>query len=135
MKVIFCTNNLPFSLLIKLVTWSQWHHCGVIVEEGGQDYVIHAKASKGVIKQPLESFIKDYPNNELRIIDGNPSDAYNLLGKSYDFGGAIGHYFSTWNDPDKWFCSELVAYCCPDINPDFLGRFTPQRCYEISRSI
>lgn len=134
MRVIFCTNNLPFSVLIKLVTWSQWHHCGVIVKEQSIDYVIHAKASEGVIKEPLSKFKLDYPNHEIRIMNGDSTDANDLLGHKYDFGGAIGHYFSAWNDPDKWFCSELVAYCLDYVNLDFVGRFTPQRCYAMSLS-
>ncbi len=132
MRVIFCSNNMPFSLLIKLVTWSQWHHCGVVITEQGIDYVIHAKASKGVIKEPLSKVQIDYPNHEIRIMNGKANNAKDLLGCDYDFGGAFGHYFGAWNDSQKWFCSELVAYCLEFVNVDYLGRFTPQRCFELS---
>ena len=108
------------------------------MKEQGIDYVIHAKAFKGVIKEPLKKFKLDYPDHEIRVMHGNATDANALLGHKYDFGGAIGHYFSAWNDPEKWFCSELVAYCllltayCLDyVNLDFVGRFTPQRCYAM----
>lgn len=117
------------------MTWSQWHHCGVIVKEHGVDYVIHANASKGVIKESLDKFKLDYPDHEIRSMDGESTKANLLLGAKYDFGGAIGHYFSAWNSPDKWFCSEVLAYCSDDVDPDFLGRFTPQRCYEISKPL
>lgn len=135
MEVIFCNNNDFTSLLIKWVTQSNWHHCGVIIEEDGIKYVIHAKTKVGVIKEPLHKVMNDYPDHEIRVMSGNANKAVKLLGLPYDMGGAIGHYFSKWNDPDKWFCSELVAYCADEVNPDFIGRFTPQRCYAISRPI
>lgn len=96
------------------------------------DFVIHASYSRGVVKEPLDKFLLDYPDHEIRTMDGVSTRANDLLGKGYDLGGAIGHYFSAWNDKDEWFCSELVAYCMEDVNPDFIGRFTPQRCYEMS---
>lgn len=135
MRVIFCTNNLPLSLIIKFFTWSQWHHCGVIVKEQGIDYVIHAKAFKGVIKEPLQKFKLDYPKHEIRIMNGESTKANKLIGFGYDLFGAFGHYFSAWNNPKRWFCSELVAYCLEYVNVDFVGRFTPQRCYAISLPI
>ncbi len=43
-QVIFGRNNLPFSWLIRIVTWSRWSHCGIVIN----DKVFEARVFKGV---------------------------------------------------------------------------------------
>lgn len=130
MEVIFCRNKLPFSLLIRLFTWSKWSHCGVIVG----DNVIHATGAKGVICEPL-SEVKNRYKWEIRYIDGDASKAEDLLGCDYDFGGVFGHWFGAWDDMKKWFCSELVAYCSFIFDRNSKSRITPQHCYMVSKPL
>lgn len=130
MKVIFGRSNTIGSLLIRLATWSRWSHCGVII---GDD-VIHAIPVKGVIREPLSEFKKRY-KFELCEMRGDASLAVKFIGCKYDWGGVFGHWFGIWNDAEKWFCSELVAYCSKLFRRDRVNRVTQEHCYMISHSI
>ena len=130
MEVIFCRNKLPASLLIRLFTWSKWSHCGVI--DG--DYVIHATAGKGVIREPL-SDVKSRYEWEIRYMNGDATKARELIGCGYDWGGVFGHWFGAWDNMSKWFCSELVAYCSTTFDSSFKSRIVPQVCYMASHQL
>lgn len=130
MKVIFCTNNLPASLLIRLLTWSKWSHCGVVIG----DKVIHSTASKGVHYESLES-VKSRYKTEVREILGDELKAHEMIGCKYDWFGLFGHWFGAWNDGKRWFCSELVASCSDVFNRESTSRITPQNCYMVSHSL
>ena len=55
--------------------------------------------------QPFEKFVElDLPSD--KIIDFAKSQ----IGKPYDFSGIFGFVTNRdWQEPDSWFCSELVA--------------------------
>lgn len=130
MKVIFCRSNSITSLFIRLMTWSRWHHCGVIHD----GYVIHATASKGVVKESLQDVKKRY-TYEIRAMRGDASKALSLIGCKYDWGGVFGHWFGFFDKKNKWFCSELLAFCSSDFIQDRKSRVTPEHCYMISKEI
>ncbi|WP_102794301.1 hypothetical protein [Bowmanella denitrificans] len=129
MQVIYCRNHHPLSFLIRAFTWSRWSHCGVVI---GQD-VIHATAKHGVIRQSLAEVQRQYPSHEMRFMPGDARTALQYLGAGYDWGGVFGVRWGLWNQPDKWFCSELVAQCSGLFNNSRISRVTPEHCYMVSQ--
>ena len=136
-KVIFGRNNLPFSWIIRLFTWSRWSHCGVIDSTGVN--VIEATAKHGVAVSTLSGFKHRYKKHaivELPVLNG--VDAHSLLrqeiGKSYDWLAIISLVVKRdWEQPDKWFCSELIAHAIGIFRRDRVGRITPEDLWRISR--
>lgn len=109
MKLIFQSNNLPFSLVIKAVTQSEWHHVGI--SDGGTVY--EARVIGGVVKTDIESFKSRGKWFEVEI-ECDESKCIHFLeaqvGKPYDFSGAFALPFrASWENTNKWYCSELAA--------------------------
>jgi uncharacterized protein YycO len=109
MKLIFATDSEPLSKVIRTVTSCRWHHVGVIFD----DYVIEARFS-GVLKTPLADVKArgDYAVVDHAIANEDKALAFALeqVGKGYDIAGLIGFPFrARWQDPTRWYCSELVA--------------------------
>lgn len=130
MKVIFARNNYSFiSKLIRLYTWSDWSHVGVI--DG--DYVIEAIGNKGVERTRINAFKKRYDETCIRYIPGNINKARALLGKEFDQKGLWGGLLHLRvQDPDKWFCSELVAHASDAIGSEFAHKVSPENLYWLS---
>lgn len=110
MKVIFTRNNWPASILIRVLTASRWHHCGIVIG----NHVVEASAWGGVRKVPLGEFktrgkwaIYDVPlTNEESMCEWLSQQ----LGKPYDWLGVFGLVLShNWHKENRWYCSELVA--------------------------
>lgn len=112
MQVIFCRRNNAGSWALRAVLRSSWSHCGIVTPQG---MVIHAAAFHGVIRQPLTEFADGVSHFAVRDI-ALPDDAAAIqwalsqVGKPYDWLGALGIAANTrqWQEPDAWFCSELV---------------------------
>ena len=131
-KVIFGSNNLPFSVLIKLFTLSNWCHCGII--DG--DYVIDATLSSGVRRITLAEWESHYSKFEvvefpISDLDSSLVWAREQVGKKYDIMGIISLAFrKRYEHVDKWFCSELVAqylgikYKVWRLSPQFLKQLS-----------
>jgi hypothetical protein len=133
MKVIFGRNNLPFSWLIRVFTWSRWSHCGVIV--GGD--VIEATATKGVVITPLAEFVARYRDHHVAhhaVIDTDFSGhgrALAEVGKKYDFLAIVGILFRAgWSNERRWFCSELVAHAAGTYRKERVSRITPETIWS-----
>jgi len=110
-KVVFASNNKPFSIAIKLFTLSGWCHCGIM--DG--NHVIDATLATGVRKTPFQEWRKQY--DYFVIVDMPVKDGHDAiefarkqLGKKYDPLGIISLVFRrNIENREKWFCSELVA--------------------------
>lgn len=116
MKVIFSGNWLPGAAAIRIFTQSRWHHCGVIWGES----VIESRMLSGTSVTTLAEF-KERGN--WAIIDIPMTDEQNetaieylltQVGASYDYSGifAVLMVRREWQNPTKWYCSELVAEAC-----------------------
>jgi len=130
MKVIFARNNANFiSKIIRLYTWSEWSHVGVI--DG--DYVIEAIGGKGVEKTLIKAFKKRYDITKIRRIPGDIEIARNLIGKQFDQKGLWGGLLHmSVQDPDKWFCSELVAHASYAFDSKYAHKVSPENLYWLS---
>lgn len=124
MKVIFGNNLKPQGVAIRLKTWSEWQHGGVVIG----DKVIEALAFRGVVATPLKEFEKRYRNTlivEIPHRGDYQKRAYEQVGKPYDWAAILGFIFRrSWANPDKWFCFELIAYCSGIYNPKYLKKIT-----------
>ncbi len=135
MKLIFGRNNLPFSWLIRIFTWSRWSHVGIVVN----DKVIEATALHGVVMTPIADFIKRYNDHSYAtMLTENDADAeFRALlevGKKYDFSAIFGILFrSGWNQDDAWFCSELAAHAAGTYRKDRVSRITPEMIWSNSK--
>lgn len=112
MEVIFCRNLKPFSLLIRLLTWSKWSHCGIIID----DKVLHATALNGVTCDPIEK-IKSQYTFEIYKMNGSKEKAKSLLGSKYNWLGLIG----MWDYKGKskrFYCNEYVAHCLYNLDAE-----------------
>lgn len=133
--VIFGSNRKPGSLAIRLFCWSRFSHCGII--DG--DYVIEAVRGKGVIKTPLAEFKTRYRKIDIAQMPCDSAAkalhrARAQLGKPYDRLAIIGIVLRTgWQHPDKWFCSELLAYCSGGVfRTNRVSRVTPEHVWMVS---
>lgn len=138
MKVLFCTSELIGAKLIRAVTWSDWSHVALV--DG--DTVIEAVWP--VVKTtPLSEVLekhKSYTIVELPSLDDDAllEAAKSQLGKPYDLTalfGILSH--RDWQQDDRWFCSELVAWSfsksgSPLFRPEALPRITPQHLWMLA---
>ena len=137
MKVIFARSNKPIALLIRLVTWSRWHHCAAITEDG--KHVIEAKGGVGVRKIPIETFkamYKTWEIADLDCVDEKKAHKFvnDQIGKPYDLKGVFGLLLrSGWDKPNEWFCSELIAAASGRFRHNKVSRVTPEHIWMISR--
>ena len=138
MKLFFCTNDLPAAVAIRVFTWSNWSHVGII--DG--DEIIEAVWPKVRVSK-LEEAKNKYKSwviaevktkNDAEIIKAVRSQ----VGKPYDIGAIFGFLARrNWEKTDKWFCSELVAWAFSQANeplfrPGTFSRVTPQHLWMIS---
>lgn len=113
MHVIFSTGPHLSSWALRKVLFSEWSHCGVIMEDGKT--VIEASAKYGVVETPIEKFTQ---HGRYAIIDcpvKDPVAAYAAaraeLGKGYDWIGLLGLAVTyDMQISDNWFCSKLVQH-------------------------
>lgn len=111
MKAIYVDSKGILSSIIKVLDHGEWSHVGIIKD----DHVIEAVWQDGVRYRRLDSLMRDCPDHT--IIDvpvPNEEDglnfAYSQIGKPYDFFGIVGLPFNrTFQEDDKWWCSELWA--------------------------
>lgn len=110
--VIFVGNNKPFSLAIKLFTFSHFSHCAVLDEKG---YVIDTTLATGVRKIHFDEWKKHYNNFEFTFFPVESREKslafFNAqVGKDYDPLGILSFILrKDYEDKDKYFCSELIA--------------------------
>lgn len=129
MKIIFARSGTLTSLFIRWFTWSKWSHVGIVLD----NKVVHATGGKGVAIEPLKDLISRSKDYELAEIPGEESLALEQVGKEYDNTAVFGVRWGAWDDPDKWFCSELVAYASGLFRANMNKRVTPQHIYMVSK--
>lgn len=114
MKIIFSTGPHLGSRLLRAVLFSEWSHCGIVMESGRT--VIEASAKYGVVETPIEKFTRygEWAIQDCPVPDeaAAHAEARAQLGKGYDWLGLLGLALTReWHNPQDWFCSELVQHC------------------------
>lgn len=144
-RLIFSNSPLPLSLAIRMMTWSEWSHVGIILDD---DRVIDATYTHhGVKIRTLNDFKKS--SHYWTIVEVEVADrraivkaAISQLDKPYDITGLFGVLFQNyhWNEDDSWFCSELVAYAflkggTPIVGTFYVWRVTPQKVWDYLHTV
>lgn len=109
-RVIYCRTRAPASLGIRVFDgMRQWSHVAGILACG--NYVVEARAFKGVIVTPLSEVIdrsSAWEITERVVPDKLAGDAWALgtVGAGYDWAGAVGSPFNRgWQMAGRFFCS------------------------------
>lgn len=143
LKIIFTNSKMPLSPIIRAVTWSDFSHMAIIINE---TEIIHSDFH-GVRIEPLAALqgrsknwmIVEYPC-------ARPEDVIEAcktqLGKPYDFSGLIGIAIRNVDlqDDSKWWCSELPAYGGhiskqPFFQEEYLHRIAPQNWLMLPHAV
>lgn len=133
-RVLFTRRRLPVSLLIRLVTWSEWSHVEILDGEA----LIGADMINGVCVTPLAHRLEI--SSRVALVEFPCADpaaviaqVRSQLGKGYDYLGLLGlvTHQRRWQSTEDWFCSELVAYAFesagyPLFRANMASRITPQ---------
>ena len=138
MRVLFCTSQLPGALLIRAVTWSDWSHVALI---DGDDAI---EATWPAVRvAPLSDVIAAHSSHVIVDLPCRSSTdailaARSQVGKPYDLTALFGLLMHRdWQEDDRWFCSELVAWAfdqggSPLFRPEAMHRITPQHLWMLS---
>lgn len=144
--IIYSRSNLPLSLAIRTVDRGPvkcpFSHVGKITPDGNN--VIEALGGRGVVTTPLDEFkarSTAYQMGEFPVWD-SPNAAYSRarqqLGKRYDFKAVIGlglpFIGRKWDDPEKWFCSELLIYSSGMVEEHYANAIGVAYCYALTRN-
>lgn len=97
--------------LIRLFTWSPYSHVAVVAPDGRR---IEAVEFQGVIDsrryrhERVDVYTMELPYElERKFFNAVESQ----IGKPYDYGAILGFLGrQNWQAPNKWFCSELIAW-------------------------
>ena len=114
LKLVFSHNHHPGEILIRVGTWSEWGHCGILFEHEGEVRVIDTRPFHGVKERTLAEYLHNttkYQFKEVEVPDAAKGIAWARaqVGKSYDWGGVISFaVHRDWSEDDRWFCSELA---------------------------
>lgn len=142
-NLLFCTNPTnPLSWLIRAGSWSKWSHVAIV--DGTS--IIEAIAIDGVVRTPLAKRQQQDPSWWISSLPcANPSAVINAaatqIGKPYDYTGVLGvGLHRDWQQSDRWFCSELVAWAfsqggSPLFRHHANRRVTPQDLWMIQPAV
>lgn len=123
-RLLFSTTRLPFSLLIRTLTWSRWSHVALVDGES----VIEAAAGHGVRSVSLKAALERASDYQLVELPAQSPDAIlaaarSQLGKPYDWTAILGlGLHRDWQEEDAWFCSELVAWAAAQAGEEWFRR-------------
>lgn len=142
-KVLFSHDKGDWiSRLMAWFTYAKYTHVALV----NDDRVIEASSMRyprGVREVTYEEFMFYHPGAVVRCIaHGNPDMAWRIaeaqVGKDYDWNWLWGRFLRrpTMQDPDKFSCSELIAYACQEAGYPILTaapwHVTPNDLYMVS---
>lgn len=108
--------------------------CSHVEFEVTPNVYIGSELAEGVFTYPTPELIDEYEVYEVEVTNEQYKQAMvvllNQVGKKYDWWALVGNLFRrNWQETNKWFCSELVAYVFEQIGyplvRDKLNRVTP----------
>ena len=138
MRVLLCTSNLLGAVLIRAVTWSDWSHAALVdgdeAIEATWPAVRVAPLSEVIAAHSLHAIVDLPCRDQAAAI----AAARSQTGKPYDLTALFGLLMHRdWQENDRWFCSELVAWAfCQGGSPLFrqeaMHRITPQHLWMLA---
>ena len=108
----FSTTDQFASKAIAFLTWSWASHVDFVMPDGQLFGALAIENGGGVQFHPMEKMYTRIERYTVNAPDSVLDYALSQKGKPYDWGGIFGILSRgrNWQDDDKWFCSELVAY-------------------------
>lgn len=139
-ELLFSTTRNPLSTLIRLATWSRWSHVALVVN---RDFVVEADAREGVRERPFMEALSRSKEAALSALSCTRPEAViaaamSQIGKPFDYRGALGlGLHRDWQNNDRWFCSELIAWSfaasgAPLFRAEAAHRVTPQHLWMLA---
>ena len=134
-RLVFTRRRHPGSVLLRAFLWSAWSHCaivdGVDIIEAAADGGVRIRELGDLLRESSEHAFVDVPTSDARAVI---AAARSQVGKPYDWLGVLGiGVRRRWQDNDRWFCSELIAWAFERAGwPLFRGqpwRITPRDLY------
>ena len=138
-QIVFMDSDNLFAKAIKAVTWSDWSHVGIMF---GGDLVDSRYKDGGVTLTDYLTRVSQYKRIQILEVPIPAAKVWpyvtSQIGKPYDVSAVLGIPFRRdWQEDDKWFCSELVAWAFGAAGHPLIykqhGRVTPQDLYEAAR--
>ena len=133
-------NSSPISRLIRFFTWGEYSHVALVNPETG--LALESNHSTGVQLTTLSQFFLRSIPEIRRIPHSSPAEVWSAatsqIGKEYDMAFLWGWILRrNWQDPEKWSCSELIAWAAKEggkgiISDDRISRVVPEHLYMIS---
>ena len=128
-QVVFSKRVHPGSYLIRAVTWSEWSHCELLLQDGR---LLGAAAPHGVTYDTLDNRLSIASAVAVMSFPGDAGAAEAFatgqLGKPYDWKGVVGiGLHRDWEEDSSWWCSEFVGKALHE------GGFMPYRAEAIQR--
>jgi hypothetical protein len=128
-QILFSTNNLPGSVLIRVGTWSDYSHVDIISPDRESGLILGATPWHGVSHRAIEDRIDHSTRWMICEFDADPKRVWayaeSQIGKKYDWLGCLGiAVHRDWEEDDKWFCSELVAKAALQAGVPLINRRT-----------
>ncbi|WP_368566281.1 YiiX/YebB-like N1pC/P60 family cysteine hydrolase [Pseudoxanthomonas sp. UTMC 1351] len=141
-ELFFTKRRSLGSKLIRLGTWSPWSHVGFRVG----DRVIESTAGHGVREVSWRDAVRPEDRRAAMYLrcarpDAVLAAARSQLGKPYDTSAILGFIGRRdWQEPDSWFCSELVAWAFAQagyalFRPDSVHRVTPGHLWMLAQGV
>lgn len=143
LRMIFTNSKKIGSLAIRWVTWSDYSHCTVLVDD---ETIVHSDFH-GVRVEPLQA-LKDRSKHWM-IVEFKCEDPQAIInaclaqvGKPYDYTGLVGILVRDVDlqDDSKWWCSEVPAHGGevtnqPFFQTEFMHRITPQHWLMLPHTV
>lgn len=131
-RVRFTADEDIVSTVIRFGTWSEYSHVDFITSSGK---AIGCWPDDGVQYHDRTADRVQFAEIEVNSAARVEEFILAQLGKEYDWSAIFGMFVRRdWNNPDKWFCSELIAaallYDNIVIAKKESNRITPQDLLE-----
>lgn len=123
-KFLFSAKPTWKSVLIRWLTGCRWSHVDLI-DPDNEDYVIGSTGKKGVHRIKLTSRLPKGATGAIVTVPNLSGKAVQSvieahIGDQYDYAG-LARFIFPWHDedPNRFFCSELIAWGILSVRPDF----------------
>lgn len=141
-SLLFTRRHHPGSVIVRAGTWSAWSHVDLI--DGTT--LLGAAAFEGVQRTSMAARVSKASRAAIMTIPCESAGtvlaaARSQIGAGYDWLGTFGIALRRdWQEPDRWFCSELVAFAFqmaghPLFRADALPRITPQHIWMLPHEV
>ena len=136
-KLIFGKSARPISMLVRLITRSNWSHVGFLVG----DKVIESAFTRGVGQTPLDEYTQRYKEIGYGYLDVSKSKfkgfCKSQLGKPYDWMSVFKlNSERDYTNTDSWECQDLLIAAAIHADKKFLkgvqnAKMTPDHLYYL----